>query len=207
MVATSGGFVFVWGGFNGTAQSSLFRLPVGGGQWERIGDPKAAAAPVPCLHGSLWYVYEGGLSLFEPETGNIHSVPCIGTEPAEDLARPALVSADEYVFLVGGETSSRFMHLFALDVRRHWWYAFHVRPDNNTLSTDDGSISAIGLFMMPREHAAAVVYSPKTRELISIMGSRMHEPPPIFKIAIGEALGVIHLRSDMLEVYTATYRS
>jgi hypothetical protein len=207
MLVPSGGFIYVWGGFNGTAQSTLFRIPVGGGVWERIGDPRAAAAPVPCLHGSLWYVYEGGLSLFEPDSGHIHSVPCIGTEPASDLSRPALVSADEYLFLVGGEASSQFMHLFALDVRRYWSYAFHVRPDNDTLSTDDGSVSAIGLFMMPREHAAAVVYSQKTRELISIMGSRMHEPPPIFRIAIGEALGVIHLRSDMLEAYAATCRS
>jgi hypothetical protein len=58
--------------------------------------------------------------------------------------------------------------------------------------------------MMPREHGAVVVYARRTRELVSIMGSRMHEPPPIFRIAIGEALGVVHLRSDMLEVYAAT---
>jgi hypothetical protein len=120
------------------------------------------------------------------------------------LSRPALVAADEYVFLIGGEASSQFMHLFALDVKRLWWFAFHVRPDCDTLSTDDGSVSSVGLFMMPRDHGATVVYSKKTRELVSILGSRMHEPPPIFKIAIGEALGVVHLRSDMLELYAAT---
>jgi hypothetical protein len=114
------------------------------------------------------------------------------------------VAADEFVFLIGGEASSAHMHLFALDVRRLWWFAFHVRPDCDTLSTEDGTVSSVGLFMMPREYGAAVVYRKKTRELVSAMGSRMHEPPPIFRIGIGEALGVIHLRSDMLEAYAAT---
>jgi hypothetical protein len=44
----------------------------------------------------------------------------------------------------------------------------------------------------------------ESRELVSVMGSRMKEPPPIFRIGIGEALGVIHLRSDMLEAYAQT---
>jgi hypothetical protein len=114
------------------------------------------------------------------------------------------VPADELLFLVGGEASFGYMHLFALDVKRQWWFAFHVRPDNVTVSCDDGTVNKIGLFMLPREHSASVVYSPRERELISVMGSRMNEPPPIFRISIGEALAVVHLRSDMLEAFLAT---
>jgi hypothetical protein len=177
--------LFLWGGFDGTAQSGIFKVGVNGGEWSHLPGVQAGApSPVVVRHFDQIFVYNGlagaGLSAFEPEQCGFRPLACIGAEPSSELSRPALVSADEYIFLVGGEASSQFMHLFALDVKRLWWFAFHVRPDCDTLSAEDGAVSSVGLFMMPRDHGATVVYSRRTRELVSVLGSRMHEPPPIF---------------------------
>jgi hypothetical protein len=204
--------LYIWGGYNGTAQREVFKIPIGGGRWDRFPEHHTGLpAPAYCQHKDSFYIFGDAtgtsMSVLEPETATFLPLPCIGAEPELDLSRPSLVSADEFIFLIGGESSSKHMHVFALDVKRQWWFAFHVRPDNDTLTTSDGHVSKTGLFMLPREHAASVFYSPRERELISVMGSRLDEPPPLFKIAIGEALSFIHLRSDLLEAFTATMNS
>ena len=211
MLFERGGRLFLWGGYDGTAQAGVYTIDVKGGNWSLISQTHSGLpAPACCIHDDVCYVFGGvdgsPMSIFEPELGTFRPMPCLGTEPPVDLARCALVSGDEFIFLVGGEASFDYMHLFALEVRRNWWFAFHVRPDNDTLSTSDGIVNKIGLFMLPREHSASVVYSPRERELVGVLGSRMREPPPIFRVHIGEALAVIHLRSDMLEVLLATQK-
>jgi hypothetical protein len=208
MIARSG-FLYIWGGYNGTAQRELVRLPIGGGEAQKFPEHHTGlSAPAYCCHNGTTYVFGGatgtGMSILDPEAGSLIPMPCIGTEPCEDLSRPSLVSADEFIFLIGGDAPAKHMHLFALDVKRRWWFAFHVRPDGETLTTADGHVSKSGLFMLPREHSASVFYSPKERELVSVMGSRLDDPPPVFKIAIGEALAVLHARSDLLEAFLAT---
>ncbi|OHS94123.1 Kelch motif family protein [Tritrichomonas foetus] len=182
-------------------------------EWKRFDSVNTGlAAPTHCHfvgNGSLkgvdkYFVFGGvngsPITQFIPEKGEFNPFPCIGTIPSTDLTRSTLLPADEYMFLIGGEASIAYMHIFALDVKRKWWFAFHVRPDNNSLSIADGTVNKVGLFMLPREHSAAVVYSPTMRSIFSVMGSRMMEPPPIFKIEIGEALASLHQRSDMLDM-------
>ena len=211
MLFERGGRLFVWGGYDGTAQTGVYVIDVKGGEWKLLSHTHAGLpAPACCIHDDVCYVFGGvegtPMSVFQPELGTFRSMPCVGTEPPVALSRCSLVPADEFIFLIGGEASFDYMHLFALEVKRNWWFAFHVRPDNDTLSTSDGIVNKIGLFMLPREHSASVVYSPKERELVGVLGSRMREPPPIFRVHIGEALAVIHLRSDMLEVLLATQK-
>jgi hypothetical protein len=141
------------------------------------------------------------MAIFDPETGGFKAMPCVGVEPGAELSHASLVSADEYIFLVGGDARTKYMHLYALDVKRKWWFAFHVRPDNETLSVSDGVVNRLGLFMLPREHSVSIVYSPRERQLVCAMGSRLIDPPPVFTIAIGEALGALHLRNDMLDLF------
>ena len=196
--------LYIWGGYDGTAQSGVYSIDCRGGEWHLWRETHSGlATPATCVHGDDHFVFGGvdgtSMARFTPTEGFV-AMQCIGTDPAVDLSRTSLVSADEYVFLIGGEASFPYMHVFALDVKRSWWFAFHVRPDGDSLSLKDGVVNKIGLFMLPREHSATVVYSTQERELVSVMGSRMHEPPPVFKISIGEALAVVHLRSDMLEV-------
>jgi hypothetical protein len=91
--------------------------------------------------------------VFNPTDGRVAPLPCIGTEPASDLSHAALVSADDYIFLLGGETQFRHIHLYALDVERQWWFAFHARPDGETLQATDGLVNRQGLLMLPSEHS------------------------------------------------------
>ena len=199
--------IYLWSGWDGRAHGGVYKINPMEGVWERYEKSHTGVpAPACCWHKGKYYVYGGitgtPMSVFDPDTGELEPMQCIGTEPTQELAHASLVSCDEYVMLIGGESTVKYMHVFALDVKRKWWFAFHVRPDNETLSISDGVVNKIGLFMLPREHSASIVYSPRERQLVSVMGSKMMSPPPVFIISVGEALGDLHLRNDMLDLFT-----
>ena len=209
MIFAVGNVIYIAGGFNGRAHGGVYYVNINDLEWHRFNSSNTGLpAPSYCMYKNKYFVFGGvngaSLAQFFPEKGEFTPFPCIGTEPTIDLTRCSLVEADEYIFLIGGESTAAYMHIFALDVKRQWWFAFHVRPDNNSLSISDGTVNKTGLFMLPREHSAAVVYSTKLRSIVSVMGSRMTEPPPIFTIEIGEALGFLHLRNDMLDMLLLT---
>ena len=181
-------------------------LQPGTSSWVRLerahtGRPAAAF----CEHKGRYFVFGStkghALLEFHPSTGEFEPLDCKGTVPSAELTRASLVSADEYLFLIGGEAESQFMHIYALEVKRMWWFAFHVRPDLKSISLADGNVSKNGLFMLPREHSASVWYSPGRKELVSLLGSRLMNPAPAFRLSIGDALASLHMRSDMFEVF------
>lgn len=211
--------IYLWSGYDGRSHGGVYSIDIESIinvdlnnqsecpklTWHRFQSSNTGLpAPAYCEFRDHYFVFGGingsPIAQFIPEQGEFDPFPCTGTEPSIELSRPSLLAVDEYIFLIGGEATINFMHIFALDVKRKWWFAFHVRPDNNTLSVSDGMVNKIGLFMLPREHSAAVAYSEKKRAIYSIMGSKMIEPPPIFKIDLGEALASVHLRSDMIEM-------
>lgn len=218
MLFVKNNIIYLWSGYDGRAHGGVYSIDIHDiinvdlsqnnyqkPKWHRFQiSHTGLPAPAYCAFKDRYFVFGGidgsPIAQFIPEKGEFDPFPCTGTEPSTELSRPSLIAADEYIFLIGGEANIDFMHIFALDVKRKWWFAFHVRPDNSTLSVADGFVNKLGLFMLPREHSAAVVYSKKKRSIISIMGSRMIEPPPIFKIDLGEALASVHLRSDMIEM-------
>ena len=206
MFYTPDGSIYIWGGYDGSAKSGIHVLHPGDSEWhrfERAHTGRAAAAF--CQHKGRYFVFGSskghGLLEFHPENGDFETVDCTGTEPAHQLIRASLVSVDEYLFLIGGEADSQFMHIYALEVNRKWWFAFHVRPDMESISLADGNVSKNGLFMLPREYSASVHYNQKNKEIISIFGSRMINQGPIFKLSIGAALASLHMRSDMVEAF------
>jgi hypothetical protein len=79
-----------------------------------------------------------------------------------------------------------------------WWFVFHVMPDGDSVSIADGSISEMGLFMLPRLHSFGMCYVQERREIMAFLGSPERDPPPLFVVSVGEALSVIHLREDMI---------
>lgn len=197
----------VWGGYDGQSDGSVYRLTFETNEWIKYdstesGRPQAAH----CCYKGRHYVYGSskthGLLVFDPDQNKFVSIETRGAEPPTDLTDSCLIPADEFIFLVGGESTSKYMHVYALEVKRNWWFAFHIRPDGESFVITDGIVNKMGLFMIPREFGATVVYDKVKRELISIMGSRLLTPPPIFKMAIGESLGLLHLRSDMLEIFS-----
>ncbi|KAH0793355.1 Kelch motif family protein [Histomonas meleagridis] len=201
-------YLFLWAGYDGRIHNGLYRIDITEGVWQKASTSQTGiAAPAFCFYQGKYFIFGSSgtpMSTFDPTTCHFEPFPCTGTEPSANLPHATLISGDEYIFLVGGESSQRFMHIFALDVKRHWWFAFHVRPDNNTLSISDGIVNNSGLFMLPREHSTSAVYSPAQRALVSVMGSRFHEPAPIFKISVDTALAFCHARSDLYEMYHFT---
>ena len=203
---------FLWSGYDGLSHSSVYTFDVETSTWEMTEHefPGRAAASF-CCHKGVDYVFGSakshGLISFDPITKEFFAINCTGSEPQPDLSHTTLVSADEYMFLIGGEATYEYMHLFALDAKRHWWFAFHVRPDGESLALTDGIVNKLGLFMMPREFATSVVYDKERRELVCVMGSRLMDPPPIFKISIGNALCSLHMRSDMYEMFKSDIMS
>ncbi|OHT14922.1 Kelch motif family protein [Tritrichomonas foetus] len=199
--------IYLWAGFDGRAHGGIYRISPNNQHWHRF-DVSHTGVPAPayCVHKGVCYVFGGvtgtPISTFDPQTGQFTPVTCTGTEPTHELTHASLVSADEYIFLIGGESTVKFMHIYALDVKRKWWFAFHVRPDNQSLSLADGIINKVGLFMLPREHSCSVAYSSRERALVSVMGSRMVNPAPVFRISLGLPLAALHLRNDMLDLFT-----
>jgi hypothetical protein len=88
--------------------------------------------------------------------------------------------------------------MYACDVTRMWWFVFHIMPDGETVSLADGSVSQLGLFMLPRIHSCAICYAEEKRQIVAFLGYPEKDPPPLFVVSCGEALGVINLRDDML---------
>ena len=81
-----------------------------------------------------------------------------------------------------------------------WWFVFPITPDNDTTTTQDGFIDEIGLFEIPRISSAACAYNEHEREIVVTLGSQFYNPPPVYVLDIGHALGVLHLRDDMLSM-------
>lgn len=206
MFTTPDGSLYLWGGYDGSAKTGVHVLRQGANEWYRFEKAHTGrAAAAFCQHKGRYFAFGSskghGLLEFHPETGEFDTIDCTGTEPPHQLNRAALVSVDEYLFLIGGEADTQFMHVFALDVDRRWWFAFHIRPDMESISLADGNVNKNGLFQLPREFAASIVYNAEKKEIISVMGSRLINPPPVFKLSIGAALASLHIRSDMFEVF------
>ena len=197
--------IVIWSGFDGRIHNGIHLLNLETMTWKRMDEEQTGiSSPCGCKFNNDYYVYGGpsgsNLSIFQPTDNIFNYIKTRGIDPPSNLSNACLVPADEYLFLIGGENSHEFMYIYGYDTTRKWWFAFHIKPDNITLTEADGIVNKIGIFMIPREHSAAVVYSPKCRELVSVMGSRFLDPAPVFKISIGEALASMHLRSDMLEM-------
>ena len=201
--------IIVWGGFDGATHSDIHKLHLESMQWEKIEQPNLTgrAAAAHCEFDGVEYVYGSskmhGLLAYDKYNNTFNPVETRGAEPPMELTRATMVAADEFIFVIGGEYPTTYMHIYALEVGRKWWSAFHIRPDGEMLSIDDGIVNKIGLFMLPREFGSAIVYDEETRSLVSTLGSRLIPSVPIFKIEIGIALGFLHIRSDMDDVFLA----
>lgn len=208
----AGGHLTIWGGHDVHTPDSVSVLD--GGTWVTAGTHPGRAAPAFCVFQSprggpqqtfcFGSAPSEGLLRFDASGGSFEAVDTTGTVPPAGITRGVMVPGDEFVFMIGGEAAGAHMHVFALEVRRNWWFAFHVRPDGESLTVEDGIVNKIGLFMLPREFGSSIAYRQEQRELVGVLGSRLDDPPRAYTIAIGEALGTIHFRSDMLEMFQAT---
>ena len=101
-----------------------------------------------------------------------------------------------YAFFLDSPKSYEYSALYCLDIDRMWFFYFFLVPDGVTTSIADGIITDSNIFMIPKQKAATITYSPKNRELIMLSGT-----PELNRISIGEALAFINLRDDMRNLH------
>lgn len=200
--------IFVWSGFNGRTLDDLCIYSrtekdwIGSHQVLDLQGRQAAAfirsTLTPNTHLIFGSTSGPPLARFDSSTEKFEVMKCTGTAPPPELQHAMICVADDYLFVIGGEKESQFTYVYAMNLVRQQWFAFFVQPDNVTTISEDGNWSKVGIFQLPRQHSGSLIYSPRSRALVSIMGSMFMQPPPTSVIAIGPALAVLHLQSDMV---------
>jgi len=196
---------FVWGGFNGQTPSEINILHLDSMVWTQITVPLLGrSAPSFANVDHMIYIHGAsrnqGILALDMNNNTIETIEVTGTEPPITTQEGRMVKFDQYLMVFGGKGDFPYTHLFAYDLSRKWWFIFHVRPDGETLTIEDGEVIDIGLFMIPREHGFASFYRYHTREIVYLMGSMEKDPPPVYVISIGAAIASLHHRNDMLDM-------
>jgi hypothetical protein len=123
---------------------------------------------------------------------------CAGLAPPPDLTDAMIATfGNDCLIIAGGNRDSNFTYIYGLDIVRAVWFTIGVMPDGVSVTLADGNVKN-GLFQLPRQHSAAFAYSPKRRAVVSVMGSRFLEPPPVNTIALADAIAVLNLKRDLL---------
>ena len=198
--------LFLWGGYNGENPRDIFKLDLMSLIWTSI-SINCLGRSFPAhvtFHDSIFIFGSSknqGLIKLNMNNSLIESIESTGTMPNFLIDGSKLLNINnKYLILIGGKSEYSFTHIYGYDIERKWWFIFHIKPDEETLSYEDGEIIDIGLFMIPREFGFSTFYSSINREIIIIFGNNLLNPLPIFKIFIGNALSILHHRNDMLDL-------
>lgn len=198
--------LFIWGGFNGSTLNCFHALDFASRQWSHVDHIGYAGRP-----GAVVVKFaENDFLIFGDTTGHpllrfdatdatFKMMTCTGVAPPPQVKDAQVAVCGEYLLVFGGEKESPYTYIYALDVAREAWFPFCVMPDGETVTLTDGNIKS-GFFQLPRQHSSSVVYSLRTRSVVTVMGNKLLEPPPIHMIAMGRAMGVLHLKDDMLDM-------
>lgn len=195
--------IFVWGGFNSNFPTELNILDLTTMEWRQVETSVSGRTAVPhAVIGSKLYSYggskNGGLLIIDLEQETVDVIQTIGSEPPSAVMSAGMVAADHYLLVFGGKAKSESTLMYACDIHKMWWFVFYVVPDGETVSIQDGTLSELGLFMLPRISSFAVCYVPEKRTIMAFLGHPLNDPPPLFNVNIGDALPILHLREDML---------
>ncbi|OHT16202.1 Kelch motif family protein [Tritrichomonas foetus] len=200
--------IYMWGGYNGNWPNSIHVLDLKNMNWQTYHQHEKGRTSVPSIVSKGRILSYGGshasglftldMNLSPPET-KIYQT--FGVSPPPDVMSAGMIRVNDFIFYFGGKAKdSDWTILYALDVPKKWWFVFHVRPDGETVSISDGSVSENGIFMLPRIHSFGAAYSSARRAIVAFLGWPAVEPPSLFMIKIGEALSCINMRSDMCQM-------
>ena len=198
--------LFVWGGFDGHAwPNKLHCLDFATMSWESKKQKVHGRAAIPYVTiGNTLYAFggakTGGLLVINLDKGVVSTRRTHGSEPPPQPVGGGMVVVDKYLVYFGGRARSATTLMYACDTERNWWFVFHVKPDGESVSTLDGNVTEKGLFMMPRLHSFGVCYVKETRKIVAFLGSPMRHPSPLSVVSVGDAMGALHLREDMLHM-------
>ncbi|OHT11040.1 Kelch motif family protein [Tritrichomonas foetus] len=196
--------IILWGGYDGTWPSELYILDTETFVWachpQDIGGRTNIAYDKVGDHifgyGSA---KTGGLLDIDIPNRKVTLQPTTGPEPSAAITDAAFVHFDNYLMFIGGKAASASTLIYAIDLTSFRWFVFHILPDGSTVSAVDGIISDLGFFMLPRTHSVGCIYVPESREIIAFLGFPLKDPSQLFILKVGEALSLLHLRTDMLQ--------
>lgn len=200
--------IIIYSGFNGQTLDTLDEFNFLTQKWERQTRidgirGRSAAVCTDSFDGSHWFIFGDtvGHPLVSVDTDNqsFKELFCAGFGPPAGLKHALFCRADRYLFACGGLKDSPYTYAYGLDIERQFWFVLSVEPDQETVSIVDGCVKN-GMFQLPRQHSGAMAYSPHQRSIISVMGSGFVDPAPVHILRIGDALTIIHLMGDMLNM-------
>ena len=200
--------IYLWGGFyQNVWPTELFVLNLETFEWISYEQNVSGRTAVPwCIVDNKIYSFSGsksgGLLIIDMDNNIVKVDKTTGSEPVSTYLSAQMVKADKYFFFFGGRSpqATQTSLVYALDYEKKWWFVFPIAPDNDTTTSQDGFIDELGLFEIPRISSAACAYNEEEREIVITLGSQLYNPPPLHIIGIGHALGVLHLRDDMLDM-------
>ncbi|OHT05659.1 Kelch motif family protein [Tritrichomonas foetus] len=202
--------IFIWGGFNGKiVNKSLFIYDTFTKSWHsKVLDIEGRYNAASTYYQNYMYIYGHAdskkdgckLVMIDLQAQEANYVTTTGKGPISDHMYGRMTKIGQYLFYFGGKAKNAFTMLYALDLERMWWFLVHIRPDNDTVTVNDGRINESGFFLIPRFHSFGCCFSRARREIIAFLGYPVSKIPCLFILGIGTALGVINLRNDMLDV-------
>lgn len=197
--------IFLWGGSDGDKNlSNLYIFDLLELKWRvKTIDVQGRVDSPWCLYENKVYSYGGSkntnLLIFDLDEEKVEQESCIGNQPPADETGGCMLRVNNFIMYFGGKSQTNWSLLYALDLKRHWWYVFYILPDGVTTTINNGRINEFGLFMLPHSYHLAAGYSNTERTLFITLGSSFKNPPSIHAFSIGEALSIINLRDDILE--------
>jgi hypothetical protein len=205
VVAVYGGKLYVWGGFNGDWPAELNVLTFDTMTWQVFAQDVAGRTAVPwVIFENFLYSFGGsksaGMLVLNLDTFAISIRPTTGAEPPSAVMGAGMVRVGKYGFFYGGKADTNATLMYACDLTTFWWFVFHVTADGETVSVADGTVSELGLFMLPRIHSFSMCYVKENRQIMAFLGSPEKDPPPLSFVAIGEAMAIINLRDDLVSL-------
>lgn len=202
--SSDGKEIIVFGGYDGSWPSELYSLDTETLKWTSYQqDISGRSNTAYTTFDDTVFAYgsskTGGILIIDIKEHTAKIQTTSGPEPSPSITDAALVKFDSFLMFIGGKASSQSTLIYALNLDSFRWFIFHIFPDGSTVSAIDGIINDLGLFMLPRIHSVGAIYEEKNREIIAFLGYPLSEPSKLFILSVGEALSLLHLRSDMLQ--------
>lgn len=204
VMASKNGKIMIWGGYNGDWLNDMWIYDIATCTWREIEcSVQGRTSATYCNHGDYCYIFGAskvdGLLRFNWTTETIEVLPACGSVPGNEISSASLVAFDQYLLLQGGKWGKKqYGYLYGYDTRRQRWFVFHVHPDESTTTKTDGYIDDMGYFMVPRTSCVSSVFRKQDRSVTMFLGTPFVEPPMLSIAYVGDALGFLHLQTDML---------
>ncbi|EAX86142.1 Kelch motif family protein [Trichomonas vaginalis G3] len=197
--------LYIWGGFNGNWISDLSVLDLQTLEWSNYPQNIIGRANIPSVvYGKHILAYggskSGGLLDIDTQNNIVQIIQTTGPAPPPAALASGMVLIQDHLIFFGGRTEFEGSLVYAYNISKRWWFVFHVLPDGQTASLEDGTISDMGLFMIPKFHSFSAVYDANTRTILSFLGEPYLSYPVIHKFEVAEALAYLNLREDMTDI-------